>query len=126
MHVSYWCVLIAAFLPLLFTATAKLIGRRTFDNRSPREFQARLSGSALRAHWAHLNSFEAFPPFAAGVLIAQQTGVAQGRIDLLAIAFVVLRLGYGACYLADQAMLRSLLWAAAMACTVALFVLGAF
>ena len=121
MHISYWCILIAAFLPLLFTAIAKFIGRRSFDNRNPREFQAHLTGAALRAHWAHLNSFEAFPPFAAGVLVAQQVGAAQARIDLLAISFVALRLSYGFCYLADQATLRSVVWAGAAACTVALF-----
>ena len=125
MHVSYWCVLIAAFLPLGFTATAKVIGLRNFDNRKPREFQANLTGTALRAHWAHLNSFEAFPPFAAGVLIAQQLGAAQGRIDLLAVAFVALRVVYGLCYIANQATLRSLVWAGATACTIALFVIGA-
>jgi len=125
MHVSYWCVLIAAFLPLGFTAIAKSMHIRRFDNREPREFQARLTGTALRAHWAHLNSLEAFPPFAAGVLIAQQVGAAQGRIDLLALAFVALRIAYGACYIANQATLRSIVWAAAMACTVGLFVIGA-
>lgn len=125
MHVSYWCVLVAAVMPMFFTAIAKTIGRRRFDNHSPREFQANLTGIALRAHWAHLNSFEAFAPFAAGVLIAQQLGAAQGRIDMLAIAFVVLRLLYGACYLANWATVRSLVWAGAMACTVALFVIGA-
>ncbi len=125
MHLSYWCVLIAALLPFLFTAIAKGIERRHFNNRSPRDFQAKLTGPAQRAHWAHLNSFEAFPPFAAGVLIAQQLGAAQGRIDALAMAFVVLRLIYGACYLADVATLRSLVWAAGLACTIALFVIGA-
>lgn len=125
MHISYWCVLIAAFLPLLFTAIAKTIGRRRFDNHSPRDFQANLTGAALRAHWAHQNSFEAFAPFAAAVLIAQQLGATQGRIDMLAMAFIVLRLLYGGCYLANWATLRSLAWAGAMACTVALFVIGA-
>ena len=125
MHVSYWCVLAAALLPFAFTGIAKTIGRRDFSNRAPRVFQSKLTGMAARAHWAHLNSFEAFPPFAAGVLIAQQLGAAQGRIDALAIAFVALRVVYGACYLADQATLRSLVWAAAFACTVALFLIGA-
>lgn len=124
MHVAYWCVLAAAFLPLGFTAIAKVIGLRTFDNRQPREFQAHLTGTALRAHWAHLNSFEAFPTFAAGVLIAQQVGAPQGRIDMLALAFVALRIVYGFCYIADQATLRSVVWAGAMACTVALFCIG--
>ena len=125
MPVAYWCVLVAALLPLLFTGIAKALERRRFDNRSPRDFQAGLAGVALRAHWAHLNSFEAFAPFAAGVLIAQQLGVAQGRIDLLAISFVILRVLYGACYLANLATLRSIVWGAAMACTITLFVIGA-
>lgn len=124
MHVSYWCVLIAALLPLLFTAIAKTIARRQFNNRTPREFQAQLTGIAQRAHWAHLNTFEAFPPFAAGVLVAQQLGAVQGRIDALAVAFVLLRLAYGACCLADMATLRSVVWAAGLGCTVALFLLG--
>ncbi|MBU6199214.1 MAG: MAPEG family protein [Xanthomonadaceae bacterium] len=125
MHVSYWCVLVAALLPFVFTAIAKTIGRREFSNRAPRVFQSKLTGMAARAHWAHLNSFEAFPPFAAGVLIAQQIGATQSRIDALAIAFVALRVVYGICYLADQATLRSLVWTAAFACTLGLFVIGA-
>jgi uncharacterized MAPEG superfamily protein len=125
MHLSYWCVLIAALLPFVFTAIAKTLDRAHFTNRAPRVFQGKLTGAAARAHWAHLNSFEAFPPFAAGVLIAQQLGAAQGRIDELAVAFIVLRLIYGACYLADVATLRSLVWAAGLVCTIALFVIGA-
>ena len=125
MHVSYWCVLIAALLPFGFTAIAKTIARRRFNNHAVRDFQAQLTGTAQRAHWAHLNSFEAFAPFAAAVLVAQQIGAPQGRIDALALAFIVLRLGYGACYLADLATLRSIVWAAGLGCTIALFVLGA-
>ena len=124
MHVSYWCVLIAALLPFGFTAIAKTIDRRRFNNHAVREFQARMTGIAQRAHWAHLNSFEAFPAFAAGVLVAQQVGAPQGKIDALAFTFVVLRLAYGACYMADLASLRSLIWAGGLACTIALFVIG--
>ena len=124
MHISYWCVLIAALLPLMFTAIAKFLARRRFNNLAPREFQAKLTGTPARAHWAHLNSLEAFPPFAAGVLVAQQIGAAQGKIDALAIAFIALRLAYGACYVADLGTLRSIVWAAALGCTVALFLLG--
>ena len=125
MHVSYWCVLIAALLPFGFTAIAKTMGRRRFNNHAVREFQAQMTGVAQRAHWTHLNSFEAFPAFAAGVLVAQQVGAAQGRIDALALAFVVLRLIYGALYMADLASLRSVVWAGGLGCTIALFVIGA-
>lgn len=123
MPIAYWCVLIAALLPLLFTAIAKFSERgRGFTNRAPRVFQANLTGFRARAHWAHLNSLEAFPPFAAGVLVAEQLHAAQGRIDLLAAAFIVLRLLYGVCYLIDQPTARSVVWALALACTIGLFV----
>jgi uncharacterized MAPEG superfamily protein len=121
MTTAYWCVLVASLMPLLWTAVAKFSGPG-FNNRAPREFQARLTGFRARAHWAHQNSFEAFPPFAAAVIIAHLAGVAQARIDLLALAFIALRLVYGLLYLADQALLRSIAWTAALGCVVALFV----
>lgn len=127
MPIAYWCILAAALLPLLFTAIAKFGGGgRGFTNRKPRLFQAQLvDGYRARAHWAHLNSIEAFPPFAAAVLVAQQLQAAQGRVDALALAFVGLRLVYGALYLADLALLRSLVWAGGLACVIALFVIAA-
>jgi uncharacterized MAPEG superfamily protein len=123
MTTAYWCVLIAAFLPILFTGIAKATGRG-YNNNAPRAFQEKLNGYRQRAHWAHLNSFEAFPPFAAAVIIAHQLQFMQARIDQLAIAFIVLRLIYGALYLADQAMLRSVAWTGAVACWVAMFFIG--
>lgn len=124
MTIAYWCVLVAGLLPFAWTGIAKASGER-FNNRTPREWQSRLTGMPARAHAAHLNSFEAFPLFAAAVIIAQQLGAPQGTVDLLAIAFVVLRVLYGALYLADQHTLRSLVWVAALACSVAIFVVAA-
>jgi len=123
MTLAYWCVLIGAFLPILWTGVAKFSGPG-FNNRKPRDFQERLEGFRRRAHWAHLNSFEAFPPFAAAVIIAHQLQVTQGRLDLLAGLWIGFRVLYGICYLADQATLRSLAWLAAVACWVSLFVLA--
>jgi uncharacterized MAPEG superfamily protein len=124
MSIAYWCVLVAALLPLLFTAIAKFAGSG-YDNRAVPAFQARLSGFRQRAHWAHNNSFEAFPPFAAGVIIAHQLDAAQADIDRLALAFVAMRLVYGGFYLVDQHALRSLSWLAAFACTIGLFCVAA-
>lgn len=124
MTTAYWCVLVASLMPLLWTAVAKFSGPG-FNNHAPREFQARLTGFRARAHWAHQNSFEAFPPFAAAVIIAHLAGAAQERIDLLALAFIALRLVYGVLYLADQALLRSIAWTAAVGCVIALFVSAA-
>ncbi|MCB1552488.1 MAG: MAPEG family protein [Xanthomonadales bacterium] len=120
MSLAVWCVLAAGLMPFLFTGIAKTLGRR-YDNRQPRAWQTGLEGAPARAHAAHLNAFEAFPLFAAGVFFAQQIGAAQDRVDQLALAFVLLRLGYGACYIAGWSTMRSLVWLAALVCSVALF-----
>jgi len=96
MTTAYWCVLAAGLLPYLFVLISKASGGR-YNNRDPRAWQARLSGMPARAHSAHLNSFEALPLFAAAVIIAHLSGAEQSRTDLLALAFIVLRLGYGIC-----------------------------
>ena len=77
MSTAYWCVLAAALLPYAFTGLAKFSGPRRYDNHAPRDYLDKLDGWRKRAHWAQLNSFEAFAPFAAGVIIAQQSAVAQ-------------------------------------------------
>ena len=126
MTTAYWCVLIAAALPYLGTLTAKVGGRMPIPaNSTPREWLEKLSGWQKRGHWFQLNSFEAFPPFAAAVIIATLLQAPQAKIDQLAIAFIGLRLAYYVCYLADWATLRSLVWTAGVACVVWLFVLGA-
>ncbi|MBN8738677.1 MAG: hypothetical protein BGP24_12160 [Lysobacterales bacterium 69-70] len=127
MTIALWCILVAALLPLVFTAIAKYGHEAGIHrlNRKPRVFQAELSGYRARAHWAHLNSLEAFPPFAAAVLVAQFTHASQNVVDLLAVLFIVLRLAYGAFYLADKAPLRSLTWLAGVLCVVGLFVASA-
>jgi uncharacterized MAPEG superfamily protein len=115
---------VCAYLPILWTGLAKLSGGdfAAAANHAPREFLDRLSGWRKRAHWAQLNAFEAFPPFAAAVIIAHLRHVPQTRLDLLAVAFVALRLLHGAFYIADQARLRSLVWFGSVVCVIALFV----
>jgi uncharacterized MAPEG superfamily protein len=124
MTIAYWCVLVAALLPYLFTGVAKF-GTRPYDNRAPRLFLESLEGRQQRAHWAALNSFEAFPPFAAAVVIAHLCGASQQSIDTLALAFVGLRMVYGWAYVTDRPTLRSLVWIAGVACVVGLFVIAA-
>jgi uncharacterized MAPEG superfamily protein len=122
MHISYWMVLVAAFLPILTVGTAK--AQKSYDNASPRAYLAQLQGWRARAHAAHQNHFEAFPVFAAAIIIAQLKHEPQSRIDLLAIGFILLRIAYTLAYTANIAPLRSLLFIAAFACNVALIVLN--
>lgn len=124
MTIAYWCVLIAAVMPYLLTGYAKATGRG-FDNRAPRDWQSRLEGRSARAHWAHLNAFEAFPFFAAAVIIAHLAGAEQSRIDALAVGFVVARVVYGILYIAGFATLRSIVWVLGLFATIALFVIAA-
>jgi uncharacterized MAPEG superfamily protein len=118
MRTALICVLIAGLMPYLWTAVAKVLGPR-YDNRNVREWQSRLSGVAQRAHAAHLNSFEAFPFFAAAVLAAIAARADMQRVAMLSIAFVIARVVYGLVYLWDVAALRSLVWFVGLACVMA-------
>lgn len=120
MSLADWCVLIAGILPVLTVAVAKL--HPDYDNREPRRWAESLSGLRRRAHAAHLNGFEAFPLFAAAVLVAQMRGGAPQVVNGLAAAFVAARLAYVAAYLGDRASLRSALWIAGWGLTIAIFI----
>jgi uncharacterized MAPEG superfamily protein len=120
MTIAFWCVLVAGFLPYFGTLTAKIGGER-FDNSNPRDWLNAQSGFRKRANAAQHNSFEAFPSFAAAVIIAHIAGAPQGRIDLFAVVFILARLFYIAFYVADMATLRSLAWFVGIGSVVALF-----
>lgn len=124
MTLAYWCVLIAAVLPYVWTVAAK--AGPGFDNRDPRAWLAKQDNPRRqRANNAQLNAFEAFPAFAAGVLMAQLAGVDPSRIDVLALAFVAFRLLHGLFYVGNRASLRSLVWLGGIACVVTLMVQAA-
>lgn len=128
MTLAYWCVLVALFLPYLSTVTAKSVsgGFSPKHNHDPRALLDNLSGLGRRANNAQLNSFEVTPAFAAAVIIAHLAGGAeQALLDQLAIAFVLSRIAYLICYLADWAALRSLVWFVGMGLIVSLFVVAA-
>ena len=96
-----------------------------YNNSDPRAQQARLEGLGRRALGAHHNGFEAFAPFAVGVLAAIQRGAAVDTVAYLAIGFVVVRTLYMVFYLADKASLRSTMWGLGMLAIGALMVLAA-
>ena len=124
MNFAYWMVLVAAFLPGLTMGTAKAAAGRKYDNAAPRAWAEKLSGWQRRAGWAQNNHFEAFPGFAAGVIIAELCHVPQPRIDLLAGIFIAARLVYTGVYLAGYASLRTLVWLVGAGAVVMLFVSG--
>ena len=125
MATAYCCILVAALLPYLWTAIAKT-SAPGYNNKDPRGWLARQDSRRVRnANGAQLNAFEAFPAFAAGVLMAQLAGVDPGRIGVLAVAFVAFRLLHGVLYLAGMHWLRTLAWTGGFACVLALLVQAA-
>lgn len=123
--VAYACVFIAALLPYIWVGIAKA-GARGYDNRDPRAWITRQDSPRLqRAHAAHLNAFEAFPIFAAGVALASLAGIADERIALLSVVFIIARILHGVLYLTGHATLRSLAWLVGIVCSLALLLQAA-
>jgi len=127
---AYWCVLVAALLPIVCAGTAKwgMFGKRRseggFDNENPRAWLARQTDWRARANAAQANSFEALPFFIGAVVIAHQLGADQARVDLLAVLYLLLRVLYILMYLANQANIRSLVWGLGLAVNVAILFAG--
>ena len=120
MTFAYWCVVFAIFLPIIWVGVAKVNGTG-YDNDAPRVWLAHLDGIAQRANWAQQNAYEAFPPFAAAVIIAHIAGAQQWQIDLLAGIFVAARILHGILYISDRDLFRSLIWTTGFFSMVGLF-----
>ena len=122
MTVALWCVFVAGLLPYVATLIAKSGG---YDNRAPRDWLARQEGFRKRANAAQMNSFEAFPFFAAAVITAHVLNGPQSLVDTLALVFIAARIAYLASYLANKPALRSLGWFVGLAMIVAIFIVAA-
>lgn len=111
------------FLPKLPLSMAMARLPEGYDNRHPRDQQAKLSGWGKRAGAAHANGFESFPAFAAGVLACQVTGASPSWAAIFAVAYVVSRALYAAAYIGNVHLLRSAIWSVGFAATIALLIL---
>jgi uncharacterized MAPEG superfamily protein len=123
MTIALWCVLVAGILPYVATVIAKS-GREGYDNRDPRSWLARQEGFRKRANAAQLNAFEAFPFFAAAVIIAHLLNGPRSLVNTLALVFVAARVLHLGLYLANQPTLRSLVWFVGFAAVIAIFVVA--
>ena len=130
MTIANWCVLAACMLPAMTVGIAKASSAKLpqkagrYDNNNPRAWATGLSGWQQRANAAQNNGFEAAPLFIAAVILAQQAHAEQGRIDTLAMIFIVLRVLYVAAYLMNFGAVRTLFWTAGAAVCVALFAMA--
>lgn len=125
MTVAYWCVFVSIFIPIGLVGYAKFSGNSRYDNHAPRDFLEKQSSAQKRAYWAQLNTYEAFPPFAIGVVIAHQIGVEQFAINVASIIFVLARLAYGVCYIKDLATARSIIFGIGFVAMASLYIMAA-
>ncbi|MCH7392476.1 MAPEG family protein [Acinetobacter dispersus] len=117
-------IIVACLLPYVFTLIAKSKGGfQAKDNQNPREFLAKTKGLSARANAVQQNSFESLPLFIAAILMAEYMVVPERFIFSLGWAYVVFRVIYGVCYLANLATLRSIIWFFSLLCPILLFVI---
>lgn len=121
MTIAIWCILIAAALPYIAFSFVKGI-----DGRQPRAGVGGLEGQAARAYGAQLNGFETFPLFAAAVIVSHMVGGPSTAANILAVIYVLLRVGHMAAYIADRQPLRSAAFTVAQLVAAAIFILPAF
>ena len=110
------------YIPRLVVAYAQAKQPEGFDNNHPRAQQAKLTDFGARAQGAHQNGFEAFAPFAAGILVCQLTGQNAVTTAWLGLAFVIARSLYVVSYIANLATLRSAVWFVAFGVTATLLI----
>jgi len=96
-------------------------GFENFDNSMPRQWLAQQTGFRARANAAQANLFESLPLFFAAVIIASINNAPQATIDLLAIGFVMARIAFLICYLANWPTTRTIVWVAGLICVIAIF-----
>lgn len=125
MTVAEWCVFAVVMLYLLSIAPIKWLGFRRFDNSRPRDPAFYQDPIAARSLGAHQNGIEAFPFFAAAILLAEFRACPQGLVDELAVLFVIVRIAYVFTYLGNRPTLRSILWSLGFAINIAIFFMPA-
>ena len=128
MTTPFWCLLALILLPYVLAGLGGYYRIRQFgalDNHHPRAQAAGLEGIGARVWAAQQNGWEAVAVFAPAVIVAHVAGADPGASAFAALVVTGARLLYTACYIADLAILRSLIFAVGLGGCVWLFVLTA-
>ncbi len=116
-------LLIAGLLPIVCAGIAKWRAR-DFDNSQPRVWMAEQDDWRARANAAQQNSFEAFPLFAGGVLLALVTGTDHDQIAQTCWVFIAARILYIYCYVSNQSTLRTIVWLVGFIAAIRLYLIA--
>src|ERR1700752_5016044 len=123
MTVAEYCIFACVAIYLLTIVSVKRSGSGEYDNAKPRDPAFYEDALRARALGAHQNGIEAFPFFAAAVLLAEFREAPQNLINELAVLFLIVRIAYVFTYLGDRPRLRSILWNIGFAINIAIFFL---
>jgi uncharacterized MAPEG superfamily protein len=123
MTVAEFCIFGVVAIYLLTIVPIKWIGFRHYDNSKPRDPAFYEDAIRARALGAHQNGLEAFPFFAAAVLLAEFRDAPQNLINELAVLFVIVRVAYVLTYIGNRPRLRSILWNIGFVINIAIFFL---
>ena len=126
MQISYFsicAILLAGILPFIWTGYAKITSQK-YNNSTTRDSSDKFTGESKRAHFAHLNSFEALPLFVGSVIIAHINQVPLFTLHSLTAIYLTLRILYGFLYIYNLATLRSTVWTLALFCNLGLLILS--
>jgi uncharacterized MAPEG superfamily protein len=126
MTIAEWCVFASLMLYILSIGSVKWLRFGRFDNSKPRDPAFYEDPIAARALGAHQNGIEAFPFFAAAVLLAEFRACPQGLVNELAILFVIVRIAYVFTYIGNRPTLRTILWSIGFAINIAIFFMPAW
>lgn len=112
MSVLITCLFIACALAILSKGPVAYFMNQLggYNNKHPRNQQAKLTGAGARALAAHQNSFESLILFAPAILVAVATNTTGDTIQYLAIAHVIARVLYNILYIANIHYMRTLSW----------------
>ena len=116
-------LLIAGLLPIICAGIAKWRAK-DYDNSQPRAWMADQDDWRARANAAQQISFEAFPLFAGGGLLALVTGTDHAQIAQTCWVFIAARILYIYCYVTNQAALRSIVWTVGIIAAIRLYLLA--
>ena len=117
MTIALWCILIAATLPYAAFSFVKGL-----DPIQPRDRLGDLGARSARAYGAHLNGLETFPWFASAVIVAHTIAGPSRIADILAVGYVLARIGHLAAYLSGRQPLRSAAFTVGQLVALAIFI----
>ena len=128
MTTPLWCLVAVLIFPYALAGVggvlrAKQLG--SLDNHHPRLQAQELRGIAARAYAAQQNAWEAVSFFGFAVVINHLAGGAPGPSATAALVYVAARVGHAAAYLANQPVLRTVVFLVSLICGIRLIWLAA-